>query len=112
MNYTRIYNNLIIKAQNEIKDGHTEQHHIVPKCLGGYNSDVVRLTIKEHYFAHLLLLKIYGKEHPDLIFAILAFHEHSRYKSIPMKYLPKWCRKKLNKRQEELRRNERLKRKT
>lgn len=37
-----------------------EKHHIVPKSLGGSDSEdnIVTLTPREHYFAHLLLVKI------------------------------------------------------
>lgn len=63
MNYQKIYNQLITKRQNEIlpKNIYGEIHHIVPKCLGGTNenSNLVRLTAREHYIAHLLLAKIY-----------------------------------------------------
>ena len=39
-----------------------EAHHIVPKCLGGSNEhdNLVDLTAREHYIAHILLAKIYG----------------------------------------------------
>jgi hypothetical protein len=37
----------------------TEKHHIVPRSLGGSNdeSNIVRLTYREHFLAHLLLTK-------------------------------------------------------
>lgn len=63
MNYQKIYDQLIAnKQQNPIskKDGYCEQHHIIPKSLGGTNNkdNLVNLTAKEHYIAHLLLRKI------------------------------------------------------
>lgn len=44
------------------KDCYCEQHHIVPKCLGGADSldNLVNLTPREHYIAHLLLAKTTG----------------------------------------------------
>ena len=41
--------------------GYYESHHVVPKCLGGWESrdNLVRLTAAEHYIAHLLLMKMY-----------------------------------------------------
>lgn len=64
MNYQKIYNNLITKRQNEIlsKEIYGEKHHIIPKCLGGTDdkSNLVRLTAREHYIAHLLLAKIHN----------------------------------------------------
>lgn len=70
MNYWKAYNNLIERAQNRNILGYSEKHHIVPKCLGGSNkrSNIVRLTAREHYIAHLLLVKIYPKER-KLIYA-------------------------------------------
>jgi len=36
-------------------------HHIIPRSLGGLNDKInlVNLTAREHYIAHLLLWKIY-----------------------------------------------------
>ena len=70
MNYKKIYNTLIAKAKNKIrvkaKDVYYEGHHIIPKCFGGQGDsrnskhpNIVLLTPKEHYIAHLLLVKIY-----------------------------------------------------
>lgn len=41
-------------------DYHTEIHHIVPRSLGGTDetSNLVMLTAREHYIAHLLLWKM------------------------------------------------------
>lgn len=38
-----------------------ENHHIIPKCLGGCNeqSNMIKLSLREHYIAHLLLAKAY-----------------------------------------------------
>ena len=40
-----------------------EEHHIIPRCLGGSDdkSNLVKLTAKEHFICHLLLTKIYKK---------------------------------------------------
>ena len=61
MNYHRIYNDLIIKRQAIEPCGYVEKHHIVPKSLGGSNdaSNLVKLTAREHFIAHLLLSKMY-----------------------------------------------------
>jgi hypothetical protein len=63
MNYQKIYDNLIYRGKKRqlAKDDDIEVHHIVPKCLGGNNdnTNLVRLTIREHFLAHLLLCKIY-----------------------------------------------------
>jgi ssDNA-binding Zn-finger/Zn-ribbon topoisomerase 1 len=63
MNYQRIYNLLVEKAQNRTTlDGYKESHHIIPRGLGGSNdsSNLVDFTAREHFIAHLLLAKIYG----------------------------------------------------
>lgn len=66
MNYKKIYSQLVFKRQHtdiltKVKNGNIESHHIIPKCIGGKNNNenIVNLTQKEHYFAHLLLVKIY-----------------------------------------------------
>lgn len=72
MNYQLHYDNIIQKARNRILDGYTEQHHIVPRCLGGTDDseNLVRLTPEEHYVAHQLLVKIFPTE-PKLLYAAL-----------------------------------------
>jgi hypothetical protein len=61
MNYQRIYNQLIERAQNRILEGYKEKHHILPKCLGGSNDkeNLVELTAREHFLCHRLLCEIY-----------------------------------------------------
>lgn len=58
--YTRWYSSLIEKRQNEIPDGYKENHHIIPKCMGGQdtNDNLVFLTAREHIVAHWLLTKM------------------------------------------------------
>ena len=48
-----------IIPQTEIGDN----HHFIPKSAGG--TETVRLTIREHIFAHELLVMIYRQEEPD-----------------------------------------------
>lgn len=73
MNYSRIYDALMCKAQSESRKKfrrtdpdfiYYENHHILPKCLGGTNDkeNLVLLTAKEHLVAHWLLTKIYPHE--------------------------------------------------
>jgi hypothetical protein len=65
MDYNKIYNKLIDRARDRSKDSNVyyEKHHIIPKSLGGSNNktNLCFLTLKEHFFAHLLLTKIYPK---------------------------------------------------
>lgn len=59
MNYQAHYDRLITRARNRALDGYVERHHVIPRCLGGDSSpgNLVRLTAREHYVAHLLLMK-------------------------------------------------------
>jgi hypothetical protein len=58
--YTEIINNSKHNESNIITD-YFEQHHIIPKCLGGSDeeSNIVKLTAKAHFTVHHLLCKIY-----------------------------------------------------
>lgn len=70
MNYKVIYENLVNKAKSENRKKsekvYYEAHHIKPKSFGGEGDcrntnhpNIVLLTPKEHYIAHLLLVAIY-----------------------------------------------------
>ena len=70
----RHYDILITRAQNRKPPSeYCELHHIIPKCLGGENTkeNLVLLTAREHYIAHLLLSKIFPN-HLGIITAILV----------------------------------------
>jgi hypothetical protein len=62
MNYSNHYNLLIERAKFRTLTSYKEAHHIFPKCLGGTDesANLVNLTYREHYIAHLLLAKIHG----------------------------------------------------
>lgn len=64
MNYQKVYDNLIQhRKDNPLpKDTYGELHHIIPKSEGGTNdrSNLIHLSAREHYIAHLLLSKIYN----------------------------------------------------
>lgn len=61
MDYKRIYTCIIQSRINNIPVGYTEEHHILPKCLGGNDekTNLVKLTAREHFICHLLLAKIH-----------------------------------------------------
>lgn len=62
MDYKKHYDRLIERARNRDKPkGYTEKHHIIPCCMGGSNAadNLATLTAREHFVAHLLLVKIY-----------------------------------------------------
>ena len=61
MDYKKHYDLLVSRAKNRLLETYTENHHIIPKCMGGTDvpNNLVRLTPEEHYIAHQLLVKIY-----------------------------------------------------
>lgn len=68
MDYKAIYYKIIEKAKKETENGNRhvgyyEKHHIQPKALGGSNKkeNLVRLTAREHFICHWLLVKMYDK---------------------------------------------------
>jgi len=68
MNYKNIYYKIIEKAKTENENGkrslgYFEKHHIQPKSLGGTNEkeNLVKLTAREHFICHWLLVKMYEK---------------------------------------------------
>jgi hypothetical protein len=64
MNHELQYELLINKAKNRerLSNAYYEKHHIIPKSLGGSNKNdnLVYLTGREHFVAHMLLARIYG----------------------------------------------------
>ncbi|OQA30285.1 MAG: NUMOD3 motif (2 copies) [archaeon ADurb.Bin336] len=77
MNYEQVYKNLITSRQKlnrvKTKEIYYESHHIIPKCFGGDNSatNLVLLTPKEHFFAHLLLAHFHiDEQKKKMVFAL------------------------------------------
>lgn len=60
--YKTIYDRLIEHYKANQSNGFTEKHHIVPRCMGGGNEseNIIKLTARAHFIAHLLLAKIHG----------------------------------------------------
>ena len=89
MNYKKVYDNIILKAQreNRVKQSsiYYEAHHIVPECMGGEGKttqwknhpNIILLTAKEHFVCHRLLCKI----HPTEDKLIYAFWRMSNQKN-------------------------------
>lgn len=63
MNYSKVYTNLINRSQirTTSNNEYYELHHIIPRCMQGKDvkDNIVRLTAREHYVAHQLLVKMY-----------------------------------------------------
>jgi hypothetical protein len=84
MNYKKIHDSIIERAKHRVLTGYKERHHIVPKCMGGIDSDdnIIELTAKEHFIIHKLLCEIYP-DNDKLIYAIWMMsnvkYEHRTY---------------------------------
>lgn len=77
--YTNWYNKIISNAQDRKIDGYIENHHILPKSLGGTNEDnnLVSLTAREHFICHLLLTKmVNGQDKYKMIHAAMFMANH------------------------------------
>lgn len=87
--YQTIYWKLIEKRKASPlskKECYCESHHIIPKSLGGSNEsdNLILLTAKEHFIAHLLLSKITdGESKIKMHWALhrMAFGSISRFSS-------------------------------
>lgn len=78
--YFRIINNAIFKSRNK-NNSYYENHHIIPKSLGGPNTpnNLVLLTAREHYICHKLLTKCTEGENKKKMFcAFWAFNRKSK----------------------------------
>jgi len=62
--YLNRYYKFINSLKNQTVDGYFEKHHIVPRSHGGSNDkeNLIKLTARQHYVAHWMLWKAYGKE--------------------------------------------------
>lgn len=86
MNYKKVYEQLIEKRRlyplNK-SDCYCEEHHIIPHCVNGSDdkSNLVNLTPREHYIAHVLLAKNYQTY--NLYYAVVKMQvkskNHQRY---------------------------------
>jgi hypothetical protein len=87
--YTRWYEALIVKAKTrDPLDGYKEKHHIIPNSLIK-NKDVVELTAREHYVAHLLLwrMDMPPKWHNKMSMALHVMVNGSGHKKQDRNYL-------------------------
>ena len=75
--YLRWYTSLIQNAKSRTPvTGYIEEHHILPRSMGGKDNkeNLVKLSAKEHYIAHLLLWKSKFPQpyHKKMVFAANA----------------------------------------
>lgn len=69
---SKFYFKLIEHRKQNIPSGYVESHHIVPKSLGGTDerSNLVKLTAREHFICHLLLVRMLsGEDRKKMLFA-------------------------------------------
>ena len=82
--YEDFIQGILIKRGRTFDKSHTgykEVHHIIPKCLGGDNSEsnLIELTAKEHYIAHQLLVEEYPNN-TKLLYAFGAMGQSNKSK--------------------------------
>jgi len=84
MNYQSIYDRLISFRKQNPANGYVERHHILPRALGGLNdsSNLVVLTGREHWIAHLLLWKINPCK--EMAFACHRMTSRCKERGIPL----------------------------
>jgi len=82
MNYQRIYDQLMDRARTRKLEGYSEKHHLLPRCIGGNDEpeNLRRLTAREHFVAHELLVKLYPDNY-DLKYAVGKMSHNRRYNS-------------------------------
>lgn len=69
LRYIDRYISYIEGCKNKIFKGRTEGHHILPKSFGGKNgNNILRMSSRHHYIAHVLLAKATGS--PKMIKAL------------------------------------------
>jgi len=76
MNYARTYYRIIENRLKNPYTGYTEKHHIIPRSLGGSDSahNLVRLTAREHFLCHWLLVKMYKENKTSYYKMLKAFN--------------------------------------
>jgi hypothetical protein len=77
--YKTLIDNALVRTSRNPEE-YYERHHIIPKFLGGsnYKSNLVDLTIKEHYISHLILVQICKhiskRALYQAVYSVFAFH--------------------------------------
>ncbi len=86
MNNLKVYNNLCYSRKemnrNKGDGGYYESHHIMPRWMGGNDSDdnLVLLTAREHYIAHYLLFRHYKDRSSSASFHLMNNSCNSEYR--------------------------------
>jgi hypothetical protein len=71
--YTKLYFKLTSSSDT---DDYTENHHIIPRCLGGSDDtlNLVSLSARKHFLCHYLLIKMIPTKSPEFWKLIKAFN--------------------------------------
>lgn len=98
MNYQLLHDQLIEHARHGYwgyTSSELECHHIIPVSLGGRDtpSNWVYVPIRVHYLLHVILVKL---GHIDQVFAVELIARRMRRR------LPKWIRRLINNRTQQL----------
>lgn len=94
MDYVKHYSALIQRARTRTLDATKEEHHVIPRCLGGKDckKNLVDLTPEEHLVAHLLLVRMFPKV-PGLVLAAVMMSRDNRNGKRANNKLYGWLRK-------------------
>ena len=97
MTYKTHYDNLINRAKERTLEGYKESHHIIPRCLGGSDDkdNLVNLTAREHFIAHLLLWKIHPNSY-GLIKSVSMMCVNGNYQQRSMNRMYSWLKEKFS----------------
>ena len=74
--YTSLYFKIINNSRNRMICGYSENHHILPKALGGNDnkSNIAILTAREHFLCHYILCKMLKPKSKEFYSMVKAFN--------------------------------------
>ena len=84
--YSKCYYSIVERAKSRVlpKDIYAENHHIIPRSLGGDDSpdNLVLLTGREHFICHILLTKMTdGRAKYSMIHAAIGMKRSRNYQN-------------------------------
>lgn len=82
--YKTWYFNIVEQARTRKLNSYTEKHHILPLSLGGTNnsSNIVRLTAREHFICHKLLVKMVSGQAKYKMLEAVAIFSNNRIRKL------------------------------
>lgn len=80
MDYLKVYANLISRATQRPPPPGSELHHIIPRSWSGTDlpENLVRLTVREHFLAHLLLSRLDHRQLHSAAAFLTDYHRPDR----------------------------------